>query len=100
MAPRFRIGLDARLTFYTRGGIAAYIRQLAALLPALDAENEYIIIHSRKARDTLPMPANARRLSSITPAHHRWERLALGAELWPHRLSLLHSPDFIPPHGA
>ena len=100
MVPRFRIGLDARLTFYTRGGIAAYISQLAARLPALDAENEYIIIHSRKARDTLPMPANARRLSSFTPAHHRLERLALGAELWPHRLSLLHSPDFIPPHGA
>ncbi len=32
-----------------------------------------------------------------TPAHHRFERLALAVELAPRRLDLLHSPDFIPP---
>jgi glycosyltransferase involved in cell wall biosynthesis len=94
-----RIGIDARLTHYTRGGISVYIRQLAAHLPALDPANDYVIFHSRKARDSLIMPANARRADCWTPAHHRFERLALGLEALPHRLALLHSPDFIPPRG-
>ena len=40
-----RIGLDARITHYTRGGISAYVRNLAAALPALDSANDYIIFH-------------------------------------------------------
>lgn len=96
---RMRLGLDARLTYYTHGGIANYIRHLVETLPALDSANEYLVIHSRKARQSLPMPRNARRADCWTPAHHRLERVALGLELLPHRLHLLHSPDFIPPHG-
>lgn len=96
---RMRLGLDARLTYYTRGGIASYIRQLVETLPGLDRENEYFIFHSRKARESLPAPANARRVDCWTPAHHRLERAAFGLELLPHRLRLLHSPDFIPPRG-
>src|SRR3990172_7736178 len=92
-----RLLLDARLTHYTGGGISNYIRHLAAELPALDPANEYFILHSRKARESLPMPANARRVNCWTPSHHRFERAALAAELWPLRLDLLHSPDFIPP---
>lgn len=97
--PGMRIGLDARLTHYTRGGISNYIRHLAAGLPALDPANEYLIFHSRKARESLPAPANARRADCWTPSHHRLERLALGLELLPRGLGLLHSPDFIPPRG-
>jgi glycosyltransferase involved in cell wall biosynthesis len=93
-----RIGLDARLTYYTRGGISNYIRHLAAELPANDPVNEYLVLHSRKARESLSMPGNARRVNCWTPAHHRFERAALGIEILPHRLHLLHSPDFIPPH--
>jgi len=94
-----RIGLDARLAYYTRGGIANYIRHLAEILPALDPQNEYFVLHSRKAAESLPLPPNARRVNCWTPAHHRFERTALGLELLPQRLNLLHSPDFIPPHG-
>lgn len=97
--PRPKIGIDARLTYYTHGGISAYIRQLVAILPALDPGNDYVIFHSRRASQSLAMPANARRVDCWTPAHHRFERLALGLEVLPHRLSLLHSPDFIPPLG-
>src|SRR3990172_3127390 len=97
--PSMRIGLDARLTYYAHGGISNYIRHLAPTLPALDPANEYVIFHSRKARESLPVPANARRADCRTPAHHRFERFALGVELLPHRLDLLHSLDFIPPHG-
>jgi glycosyltransferase involved in cell wall biosynthesis len=95
-----KIGIDARLTYYTSGGISNYIRQLVAVLPGLDTQNSYRILQSRKAGETLSMPANAQRVSCITPAHHRLERLALGVELLPQGLTLLHSPDFIPPHGA
>lgn len=95
-----RLALDARLTYYARGGISDYIRHIAAELPALDPSNEYLILHSRKARQALAMPANARRLDCWTPSHHGFERAALAVELWPQRLDLLHSPDFIPPLGG
>ena len=96
MMSRMRIGIDARLTYYTRGGIANYIRQIVQHIPPLDPSNEYIILHSWKAKENL----GAKRINCFTPAHHRFERLALGVELFPRRLDLLHSPDFIPPHGA
>ena len=92
-----RLALDARLTYYTGGGISRYIRRLAAELPALDPQNEYLILHSRKAGPSLAMPPNARRVNCWTPSHHRFERAALAAEVWPLGLRLLHSPDFIPP---
>ncbi|MFQ5433653.1 MAG: glycosyltransferase family 4 protein, partial [Anaerolineae bacterium] len=40
---------------------------------------------------------NFQRRDLWTPCHHRLERWALAAELLPHRLDVLHSPDFIPP---
>lgn len=97
------IALDARLTHYTGGGIARYIRELAAAVPAIDAlpgrasGHRYSIVHMRKAGASLPMPPGARRLNAVTPAHNRLERLALAVELLPHRIHLLHSPDFIAP---
>lgn len=91
-----RIGIDARLTYYTRGGISNYIRQIVQHIPSLDPNNEYAILHSWKAKENL----GAKRINCFTPAHHRLERLALGVEMIPHRLDLLHSPDFIPPHGT
>lgn len=91
-----RIGIDARLTYYTRGGIAYYIRQLVKYLPPLDLSNDYFILHSWKAQETLQQ----KRVNCLTPSHHRLERLALGVEMLPRRLHLLHSPDYIPPHGT
>ena len=95
-----RLAIDARLTHYTRGGIAQYIRQLAARLPALDPENKYMILHSRHADKTLAMTPNAKRTNCWTPAHHPLERTTLAFELMPHRPHLIHSPDFIPPRGG
>ncbi len=93
-----RLGLDVRLTFYTGGGIARYVRHLAADLPALDPANAYTHFYRRGHQETFS--SLARRVDCWTPAHHRLEGLALSAELWPHRLDLLHSPDFIPPRGG
>lgn len=92
-----RFGIDARLTYYRQGGIAQYTYHLIRELAALDAENQYLILHSRKDRRNLAAMPNQHRLACWTPAHHRFERLALSVELALHRLDLLHSPDFIPP---
>ncbi len=93
-----RLGLDVRLTYYTSGGIAKYIRRLAARLPALDTGREHVHLYRRGHAETLS--AQARRVDCWTPAHHRLEAAALALEIWPLRLDLLHSPDFIPPLGG
>jgi glycosyltransferase involved in cell wall biosynthesis len=90
-----RIGLDVRLTYYTAGGISAYIRHLAADLPDLRLDYDYAHLYRRGHPETLSN--RARRIDCWTPAHHRLEKWALALEVVPLRLDLLHSPDFIPP---
>ena len=89
-----RIGIDARLTYYSQAGISRYIQRLATDLPQLDSSIDWTILHSRKDSRTL---AGGRRMNAWTPCHHRLERWALGVELLPARFDLFHSPDFIPP---
>lgn len=93
----YRIGIDARLTHYRKGGISNYIEQLIAHLPTIDPSNKYAIFHSRKDHRDLAQGSNQVKRICWTPAHHRIERVALSAEILPHRLDLFHSPDFIPP---
>jgi glycosyltransferase involved in cell wall biosynthesis len=90
-----RLGLDLRLTYYTRGGIAKYARRLAERLPALAAEHTHVHFYRRGHAETFA--TQAQRVACWTPAHHRLETAALSVELFPHRLDLFHSPDFIPP---
>jgi glycosyltransferase involved in cell wall biosynthesis len=90
-----RLGLDVRLTYYTAGGIARYVRRLAEAMPALAPQHEHFHFYRRGHNITYSLAA--RRVDCFTPAHHPAERLALAAEVAPHRLDLLHSPDFIPP---
>ncbi len=92
-----RIGIDARLTHYTQGGIAQYTQRLIRALAALEPPHEFLILHSRKDQRNLAVAPLQRRIRCWTPAHHRFERLALALEIAPLRLDLLHSPDFIPP---
>jgi len=92
--PSMRIGIDARLTYYSQAGISRYIQRLVKELPPLDPAVEWMVIQSRKDLRTL---VGGRRVNTWTPCHHRLERWALGGELLQHRLDLLHSPDFIPP---
>jgi hypothetical protein len=92
-----RIGIDVRITYYTRGGISNYALRLLPALAVLDAEMDYCVLHSRKDKcPPLPGP-NFRPVACWTPAHHRWERWALGIEAGRLGLDLFHSPDFIPP---
>ncbi len=92
------IGIDCRLPFYQMGGISQYTIYLIQALAEIDTQNQYTIFHSRKDdRSYLPKSATFHRRNLWTPAHHRLERQALSAELFPHRLDVFHSPDFIPP---
>jgi glycosyltransferase involved in cell wall biosynthesis len=93
-----RIGLDVRLTYYTGGGIARYVRHLARELPALAPGIAFT--HFYRHGQAEAFSTLAKRVNCWTPAHHPLERLALAAEISPYRLDLMHSPDFIPPAGG
>jgi len=92
-----RIGIDARIAHYSRGGIRSYVVHLLDALTAVDDETEYHILHSRKDPETSATGPNFHRVACWTPSHHRFERWTLGIELSRLGLDLLHSPDFIPP---
>ena len=95
-----RIGIDARIIHYARGGISNYTLHLIEALAALDADTDYYVLHSRKDRNP-PLPGpNFHLVACWTPSHHRLERWALGIEVARLGLDLLHSPDFIPPAGG
>ncbi len=95
-----RIGIDARLAYYTQGGISQYTQHIIRELAGLETGHTFAILQSRKDTRSLAAGPNQRRARMWTPAHHRWERTALALELLPRRLDLLHSPDFIPPAGG
>jgi glycosyltransferase involved in cell wall biosynthesis len=92
-----RIGIDARLVYYSQAGIGQYILHLVNGLARVDAENEYVLLQSRKDETTILEQSNFRRVSLWTPSHHRLERHSLNIELMRLGLDVLHSPDFIPP---
>lgn len=88
-----KIGIDVRLTYYRQGGIAEYMRQLTNALAALAPPYRFHLLHNFRAQETLAF----QRGNYYTPCHHRLEGITLGAEIFPRRFDLLHSPDFIPP---
>ncbi len=83
-----RIVLDARMAFYSPGGIGRYIRGLISGFEA--AGLRVTVARARKDR-TLPGPA------LLTPPHHPLDPWVIGLELMRFRPALVHSPDFIPP---
>jgi len=92
-----RIGIDARIVHYSRGGIRSYVLHLLDALAELDGGADYCILHSRKGRGLLPPGPSFRAVACWTPSHHRLERWTLGIEIARLGIDLLHSPDFIPP---
>jgi glycosyltransferase involved in cell wall biosynthesis len=93
-----RVGIDARLVYYSQAGIGQYILHLVEGLAQVDHENDYVLLQSRKDDTTILEKSNFRRVSLWTPSHHRLERYSLNVELMRLGLDVLHSPDFIPPH--
>jgi glycosyltransferase involved in cell wall biosynthesis len=92
-----RIGIDARLVYYRQAGIGQYILRLTEALAGMDQENEFVLLQSRKHKQTIVDQLNFKRVSLWTPSHHRLEQWTLPLEIYPWGLNLLHSPDFIPP---
>ncbi len=93
-----RIGIDARLVYYSRAGIGQYILRLVEALAKLDVgADQFVLLQSRKDHTKIVNRPNFARRSLWTPSHHRLEQLFLPLELDRARLDLLHSPDFIPP---
>lgn len=92
-----RIGIDARLVYYRQAGISQYTIRLLDEFAAMGADDEFIVLQSRKHRSQLVSAANFQRRGLWTPPHHRFEQILLPLELAAVDLDVLHSPDFIPP---
>ena len=93
-----RIGIDARLVYYHQAGIGQYILRLTQALAQIDREDQFVVFKSRKDKTAIiDHQPNFKSERLWTPSHHRYERLAMSAELLPFPLDVLHSPDFIPP---
>ncbi len=93
-----RIGIDARLVYYSRAGIGQYILRLVEALARVETSGEqFVLLQSRKDHTRLDHHPAFSRVSLWTPSHHRLEQLSLRLEIGRLHLDLLHSPDFIPP---
>lgn len=92
-----RIGIDARLGYYSPGGIGQYTKEIITHLALLDLEDTFIVFQSRRDRSPIATGANLTRWPLWTPPHHRWEQWTLPLEIRFASVDLLHSPDFIPP---
>ncbi len=93
-----RIGIDARLVYYSKAGIGQYIIHLAKALSKLETPGDnFLLLQSRKDKTQIIQNHNFSRINLWTPSHNRLEQMALRIETTPLGLDLLHSPDFIPP---
>ena len=92
-----RIGIDARLIYYTNAGISQYTLRLIQGLAEIDHKDEFLILRDRRDSLIITDNHNFKRINLWTPSHHRFEQWGLRFELPSLGLDLLHSPDFIPP---
>jgi len=94
-----RIGIDARIAYYTRAGIGQYTWRLIEALAALDHADDFHVFKHRKDQTRFASQANFQHHAVWTPSHNRFEIYLLGLEMLGSRLDLdiLHSTDFIPP---
>jgi glycosyltransferase involved in cell wall biosynthesis len=92
-----RIGIDARMAYYSQAGIGQYIRRLTDGLAQIDAEEQFILLQSRKDEPLSLANDRFQRRRLWTPSHNRLEQWALPIEIALAGLDVLHSPDFIPP---
>jgi glycosyltransferase involved in cell wall biosynthesis len=93
-----RIGIDARLVFYSKAGIGQYIMRLAQSLAQIQPEeDDFVLLQSRKDKTSIVNDKRFARMPLWTPSHHPLEQYSLRFELSTKGLDLLHSPDFIPP---
>lgn len=92
-----RIGIDARMAYYTQAGIGQYIRRLVQGLARVKTPDEFVLFQSRKDAAVMANSRRFHRRNLWTPSHHRLEQWILPLELTLTPVDVLHSPDFIPP---
>lgn len=92
-----RIGIDARMAYYTEAGIGQYIRRLVQGLARVESPDEFILFQSRKDASVMANSHRFQRRNLWTPSHHRFEQWVLPLEIALTPVDVLHSPDFIPP---
>ena len=93
------VALDARLAYYTPGGITQYTLGLATALAKAGPEHRFTLLQSFRQHGGpgVPRAPNLGAAPLLTPPHHRLEQLVLPLEVARLRPDLLHCPDFIPP---
>ncbi len=92
-----RVGIDARMAYYTQAGIGQYIRRLVQGLARVESPDEFILFQSRKDAAVMANSRRFQRRNLWTPSHHRLEQWILPLEIALTPVDVLHSPDFIPP---
>lgn len=92
-----RIGIDARMAYYTEAGIGQYIRRLVQGLARFNGSEEFVLFQSRKDAAVMANTRRFQRRNLWTPSHHRLEQWVLPIEIALTSVDLLHSPDFVPP---
>ncbi|MCD6291389.1 MAG: glycosyltransferase family 4 protein [Anaerolineae bacterium] len=92
-----RFAIDARLVYYTQAGIGQYTVRLIRALAAVNQDDHFVILQSRKQPIPIVQQSNFRRIGLWTPSHNRFEQFLLPLELLRVEADVLHSPDFIPP---
>ena len=83
--------------FYRKAGISNYTRRLVQAMGAIGSRLLAIsLLMDRRDKDTAWVPSNCKIISTVTPAHHKYEHLTLPLELARHSsLDICHFPDFI-----
>lgn len=102
------MGIDCRLMVYRTAGISYYTRRLVQALAALPETGHSFslsVLMDRRDAGTDWLPASVKTIRTFTPAHHKFERSTLPAELAAlqiqnSKFKILHSPDFITCAGA
>jgi glycosyltransferase involved in cell wall biosynthesis len=91
------VGIDARLVYHTRAGIALYTLHLTQALAEAFPNDSFTLLQDARNRKPLISAPNVTIAHTRVPSHHRAEQVllpwvvrGLGAEVF-------HSPDFIPP---
>jgi glycosyltransferase involved in cell wall biosynthesis len=96
-ADLMRIGIDARLVYYTRAGIGEYTMRLTQALAAAFPAEHFVMVQDFRSRQPLVAAPNVAVSHCLVPSHHRLEQAFLPWALDSLQVDVYHSPDFIPP---
>lgn len=92
-----RVGIDARLVYYTRAGIGEYTLRLTQALAAAYPDETFCLLQDVRSGHPLVRAPNVVIANTLVPSHHRFEQWFLPWVVGRLQVDLFHSTDFIPP---